>query len=138
MIKGNSSLVCSGKTLSLKAGDTLLMKADNFINQWLEQVGKNAVEFIGFRFTRSLIQELYQNEFPSSLSSNSLSEAEANDDESAVVISDSLLLSAFFRSVQQYTADQERLTDAIITLKVKELIELVLSIDAHDKSPFRI
>lgn len=114
------------------------MKADNFINQWLEQVGKNAVEFIGFRFTRSLIQELYQNEFPSSLSSNSLSEAEANDDESAVVISDSLLLSAFFRSVQQYTADQERLTDAIITLKVKELIELVLSIDAHDKSPFRI
>lgn len=73
VIKGNSSLVCSGKTLSLKAGDTLLMKADNFINQWLEQDGKNAVEFIGFRFTRSLVQELYQNEFPSSLSSNSLS-----------------------------------------------------------------
>ena len=71
VIKGNSSLVCSGKTLSLKAGDTLLMKADNFINQWLEQDGKNAVEFIGFRFTRSLVQELYQNEFPSSLSSNS-------------------------------------------------------------------
>ncbi|OCQ23663.1 hypothetical protein A7985_06895 [Pseudoalteromonas luteoviolacea] len=127
VFKGQSALICAGEAFSLKAGDTLLMKSDNFINRWLEDARGNSVEFVGVRLTQSFIQQLYQASLPNMIGTNQAKEGlEAS---SAVVLPDSKLLSSYFTLLKAYILQSNLMTNKLVDLKVQELIELIISTD---------
>ncbi|KZN49848.1 helix-turn-helix domain-containing protein [Pseudoalteromonas luteoviolacea] len=132
IFKGQSSLICAGKTLSLKAGDTLLMKADNFINRWLDSPQGNAVEFVGVRLTQSLIQSIYKNSLPERFVGTHLN-LKSSESGSAAVISNHKLLTGYFTLLKQYIAQPDDMTDSLIALKVQELIELIIQADSSSQ-----
>lgn len=123
VVKGRSSLVCANKVLELKAGDTLLMKADNFVNEWHEQTLNQAVEFIGFQLSSQTLQHLYSSvpdhfsakKYPPKSSAHALPKNE--------------LLANFMLSLQTYMQHPELFSEALISLKLKELIELLVLVD---------
>ncbi|KZN68252.1 hypothetical protein N473_07450 [Pseudoalteromonas luteoviolacea CPMOR-1] len=131
IFKGQSSLICAGKSLSLKAGDTLLMKADNFINRWLESPQSNAVEFVGVRLTQSLIQSIYEGSLPEKFVGTH-SNLKSSESGSAAVISNHTLLTGYFTLLKQYIT-QPDMTDCLIALKVQELIELIMQVDGSNQ-----
>ncbi|MDK2594184.1 helix-turn-helix domain-containing protein [Pseudoalteromonas obscura] len=123
IFKGQSSLICAGKTLSLKAGDTLLMKADNFINRWLDNGQCRDVEFVGVRLTQPHIQKLYQNNPPETFAFVS-AKPEAFDVTPRVLVSQSTLLKSYFTTLKHYIECSDMMTDLLIGLKIQELLEL--------------
>ncbi|KID57540.1 hypothetical protein JF50_10150 [Pseudoalteromonas luteoviolacea] len=130
IFKGQSSLICAGKTISLEPGDTLLMKADNFINRWLDSPQGNAVEFVGVRLTQSLIQSIYEKSLPEKFVSN-YSYMGGSRCDSAAVIPKHTLLNGYFTLLKQYIAQPDGITDTLIALKIQELIELIIQVDVN-------
>ncbi|KZN30592.1 hypothetical protein N480_06430 [Pseudoalteromonas luteoviolacea S2607] len=128
VFKGQSSLICAGKAFSLSAGDTLLMKSDNFINRWLESNQGNSVEFAGVRLTQSFVQQLYLDSLPSRVDGNRV---ELNTvGTSAIVLSDSRLLASYFASIKGYISQSDLITETLVALKIQELIELIIASDS--------
>ncbi|AOT07631.1 helix-turn-helix domain-containing protein [Pseudoalteromonas luteoviolacea] len=132
IFKGQSSLICAGKTISLKPGDTLLMKADNFINRWLDSPQGNAVEFVGVRLTQSFIQSIYQNTLPQRFvgAHSNLNDSHCG---SAAVLPKHTLLNGYFTLLKQYVSQPDDITETLIVLKIQELIELIMQVDVSDQ-----
>jgi len=124
IFSGYSTLNCAGKIINLKPGDTLIMKADNFVNQWQKRENNN-VDFVGFRLTQPLIQTLYKDNIPSQFILNSLDTSLAKV-ESAHLLSQSALMNNFFASLRDYIEQRDVMTEAMVGLKLRELIELML------------
>ncbi|MCG7546771.1 AraC family transcriptional regulator [Pseudoalteromonas sp. Of7M-16] len=134
IFKGQSSLICAGKTLSLKAGDTLLMKADNFINRWLDNGHCGDVEFVGVRLTQLHIQKLYQNN-PLETFAFVGAKPEAFDVVPRVLVSQSTLLKSYFTTLKHYIECSSMMTDSLIGLKIQELLELFACIETSGEIP---
>lgn len=126
VLKGHSTLICAGKIIALKPGDTLLMTADNFINQWREEANENAVDFIGLRLTQSLMQQLYQGQLPKAL------ETAENKTEtspaSALLLNKSDAVTSYFKTLQDYMEQPALLAESLVGLKVQELIQLIVTL----------
>lgn len=139
ILKGHSTLFCAGEAIELQAGDILLMRADNFINQWHKDNQDSTVEFIGFRLTSQLLNQLY----PKGIlgvekGENTPIEGSEIDLCSAVKLSSeqlkcSTLLANYIQSIEAYMAEVEIFNNNLVRLKVIELIELVLALDKTRK-----
>ncbi|KZN61243.1 helix-turn-helix domain-containing protein [Pseudoalteromonas luteoviolacea] len=128
VFKGQSSLICAGKAFSLSAGDTLLMKSDNFINRWQESDQGNTVEFAGVRLTQSFVQQLYLDSLPSRVNVNRVEQNTVGT--SAIVLPDTTLLASYFASIKGYISQSDLITETLVALKIQELIELIIASDS--------
>lgn len=140
VIRGYSSLVCAGKTLSLKPGTTLLMKADNFINQWHVRDDEDAVDIIGFRLTQNLLQRLYPQGLPAPFSGSPKTNSRKIEAEQAFTISasaepfqESALLSSYLQSVMLYMQNSQTFSESLVELKIRELVELLPTVDSSGR-----
>ncbi|TQF70785.1 helix-turn-helix transcriptional regulator [Pseudoalteromonas luteoviolacea] len=127
VFKGQSSLICAGKILSIKAGDTLLMKADNFINRWLENTQSNDVEFVGVRLTQSLLQQLYDSGLPKGILNKPLTQCSGVFP--AAILPTPQLYASYFSTLKEYISYPELYNDSLAALKIRELTELMLATD---------
>ena len=136
VLSGQSTLVCAGKVLSLKPGDTLLMKADNFINQWHARDDNQRVDFIGFRLTRELLHTLYPQGIPALFAEKPLKQDTCGEAQhaftltgSAEAFESSSLLNGFMQSIIHYFQHPELFNETLVTLKLRELLALLPAMD---------
>ncbi|WP_444912931.1 helix-turn-helix domain-containing protein [Microbulbifer sp. PAAF003] len=137
VISGCSTLVCGDESLTLSPGATVLMKTDNFINQWHEDGINNEINFIGFRLTSELLQRLYPSGMPDVFGNNGESRVAVKEDNksinqppSAERLQESVLLSNYMRSIIDYIQQPEVFSEPLVVLKVRELVELIPRLDS--------
>ena len=123
--RGQSRLYTANKFFPLKAGDTFIMKTDNFVNHWQALEDDDQCEIMAFNLTSQFLHELYADSKP-----NWLTNTKREHSESILRFSDSPLLDAYFTSLSQFMDQPELLDDAMTGLKVKELIQLAIHVDA--------
>ncbi len=124
VVKGCSKLFSANKSISLSSNDTLVMKADNFVNNWVENKNNETNEVIVIQLTSDFLQFIYGNQFPEwfvavqSSATNSVEKAEPN-----------LILTSYFENIRIYLDNPKLLTQDIIKIKVKELISILVQTD---------
>ncbi len=124
VVSGESRLYSANKVLELKKGDTLIMKTDNFINNWLENSEHENTVVIVFQLTSALLQFLYSNDLP-----NWFAEENSNNDQSLVKVDDHTLITSYYESLQLYMDSKELFSEEIVTSKVRELISILINTD---------
>jgi len=128
VLQGCSTLICADKVLSLKAGDTVLMKADNFVNSWQRLPEQQTVQFIGFQLSVSLLDKLYPHQVPKAFANTSQVRIS-----SATLLPSSPLLTCYFESLSGYFSQSEKVSETLTALKIQELIELILQLDSKEQ-----
>ncbi len=124
VVKGNAKLFSTNKFLELKANDTLVMKADNFVNNWFENKDKSNNQVIVFSLTSDYLHNIYNNQLPEWLDSTKSSRTN-----SAEKAEHSFILDSFFDGLKNYLDNPQHLTEEIIQLKTKELISILVQPD---------
>ncbi len=126
VVQGESTLTSAQKQLKLQSQDLLIMKTDNFINQWHKMKDNAWVKVIVFQIKSDLLSDIYDEQLPSWFQSDSN------------IVPDSLLripsnpsINAFFSSLTTYMNQTQMLSEEILRLKMKELITLLLQIDQN-------
>ncbi len=125
VVQGRSTLICANNVLNLSPGDTVLLKSDNFVNNWHALEDSSLVEIMGFQLTSSILQAVYSEQVPSqfSASTNRVSY-------SALRLPRTPILKGFFDGLYTYFINPESFSQPIVEVKVRELIELLLQTDS--------
>ncbi len=124
VVKGNAKLFSTNKFLELKANDTLVMKADNFVNNWFKNKDNSNNQVIVFSLTSDYLHNIYNNQLPEWL--NSTKDSNTNSAEKA---KPSFILDSFYDGLNNYLDNPQHLTEDIIQLKTKELISILVQPD---------
>ena len=122
--QGNSLLYSANQQVSLTNNDTLIMKTDNFINNWSAHPNNENTTVLVFQLTSDLLHFLYNNNLPEWFSTSS-----KTNKESILKLNQHNLLHAYFTSLEHYINNENYFSEEIITSKVKELIALMVSLD---------
>ncbi len=126
VVKGNSKLFSANKILNLKANDTVVMKADNFVNNWFENIDNSNNQVIIFSLTSDYINKIYNNQLPEWLSSK-----KASFTNSVEKAEPTFILDSFYNGLKNYLDNPQHLTEDIIQVKTKELISILAQ---HDQA----
>ena len=124
VVHGHSRLYSANQFISLSTGDTLVMKADNFVNNWQENEDNSLNQVIAFQLNAKFLRYIYDGQLPNgfaserAIASNAVEKAVPNP-----------LLTTFFEGLQTYFNNPIHLTEELICIKVKELISLLLQTD---------
>ncbi len=124
VVKGASRLHSANKVVKLGKGDTLIMKTDNFINNWLENDENDSTVVIVFQLRSAFLQYLYSNDLP-----NWFKDGNSKIDQSLVKVEAHVLLSSYFDSLQLYLNNKGLFSDEIVKSKVRELISVLINTD---------
>ncbi len=124
VVNGRSNLYSANQHIDLFAGDTLIMKPDNFVNHWLENENDETNEVIAFQLNADFLRFLYDNQIPQWFSSDDSIQTNA-----VVKTGPHPLLKSFFDNLKIYFANPAHLNEEVIQLKIKELISLLIQID---------
>ncbi len=124
VVNGNSKLFSANKILDLKTNDTVVMKADNFVNNWFENKDNSKNQVIIFSLTSDYINYIYNNQLPEWLSSKKTPLSN-----SAEKTEPTFILDSFFTGLKNYLDKPQHLTEDIIQVKTKELISILIQPD---------
>lgn len=123
VVQGMSRLHTANKYYTLKSGDLLIMKTDNFINNWHKSNQNEFCQIIAFQFTTEFLNDLYNNELPKWFTKD---EGEC---QSVEFVNPSPLIEAYFTTLQHYIDSPNQLSEEIIQVKIRELISLLVQND---------
>ncbi len=124
VVKGRAKLFSANKFVELKPNDTLVMKADNFVNNWFKNKDNSNNQVIVFSLTSDYLRYIYNNQLPEW--HNSTKDSTTNSVEKA---EPSSILDSFFWGLKKYLDTPQHLTEDIIQLKTKELISILIQPD---------
>ena len=65
VVYGRSRLYAADHFIDLESGDTIVMKSDNFVNNWQENENDRFNEVIAFQLNAEFLKYLYNNQLPS-------------------------------------------------------------------------
>ena len=122
VVRGHSRLYAANKWLELESGDTVIMRPDNFVNNWLENDdGLNKV--IVFQISTNFLAMLFENEPPNWLlptedQAPSLVKTERHE-----------LIATFYANLLSYLEHFERVDEDYIKIKSAELLNLLIKTD---------
>ena len=122
VVRGESRLYSANKVLNLEKGDTLIMKTDNFINNWLENEKGESTVVIVFQLGSALVHYLYDNNLPIWFNAGN-----SEYDQSLLKVQEHDLLSSYFNSLQLYLDNKELFSEEIVNSKVRELISILIN-----------
>ena len=128
VVNGHSRLYAADHFVDLNNEDTIVMKSDNFVNNWLANEGDKLNTVIAFQLNADFLKYLYNNQLPSwfqnkqTANSHSLVKADKHP-----------LISEYFKSLNTYFENDSLLSEEIITLKIRELISLLIETDHSGK-----
>ncbi len=124
VINGNSRLHSANQYTDLRSGDTLVMKSDNFVNNWHSNESNEANQVIVFQLSTAFLQYIYGDRIPEWFVPNRQDPCVAVEK-----CMETQLLSSFFTMLQSYLDNPAHLTEELIIVKVKELISLLINSD---------
>ena len=125
IVHGRSRLHAANDALELKSGDTIVMKADHFVNHWVENKGNESNEVIAFQLNSDFLRDLYGNQLPSwfikksSPGNHSVEKADKH-----------LLLTEYFKNLRSYFDNDRLLSEELVRLKVRELLSLLIETES--------
>ena len=125
VVNGRSKLYSANEFTELFPGDTLIMKTDNFVNQWLANETDELNQVIVFQLNSALLHHLYEQKIPEWF-------VHRDDENTSPVIKPQAnpLLNAYFESLQVYLDHSRHLAEGLIQIKAKELIHILAQTDA--------
>lgn len=128
VLNGTSKLCSANQTFTLSSGDTLVMKSDNFVNQWQEDPSGTHAIVVVFNLTSGFLQHIYDSDPPQWFKPRTRSVT--NEVEMATP---STTLTSFYDHLGHYLKHPEHLSEEVIKLKVKELIAILIQSDESDR-----
>ncbi len=124
VVQGNAKLFSANKFMELESNDTLVMKADNFVNNWYGNKDDSNNQVIVFSLTSDYLHHIYNNQVPVWFSSTKTPLTN-----SAEKAKPSFILDSYFAGLKNYLDNPQHLTEDIIQLKTKELISILIQPD---------
>lgn len=125
VLHGQSRLHAANCSLNLKDGDTVVMKSDNFVNNWLANADGASNQVIAFQLSTPFLKHLYQNQLPAWFSKSQ----KANEN-AALKAESHPLITDYFKSLKAYFENSSLLSEEVIQLKVRELLALLIETDS--------
>lgn len=124
IVHGKSRLYAANHYLDLQDGDTIVMKADNFVNNWLENENGELNEVIAFQLNADFLKHLYNDLLPSWFVQQDNSKSHALEK-----VDKHVLLDEYFNNLKSYFENSSLLSEEVIQLKIRELISLLIETD---------
>ena len=124
ILKGNTRLYSAKNRFDLKTGDSLLMKCENFVNNWFENEDGAPSEVIVLQFYPEVLKFIYDNQIPPVFSSKN--EIQSNPVEK---IEPNQAIDNYIGSLRYYLNNRSFMNDGLLKLKIQELIHILVSSD---------
>lgn len=124
VVTGHSNLYAANQYIELNAGDTFIMKSDNFINNWYPNESEELNEVIVFQLTSDLLKHIYQNQVPDWFSADQSSQVNPIQKTAS-----NSLLNDYFQNLRSYFDNPSLVSENILRLKIQELIHLLVKMD---------
>ena len=128
IVKGNTKLYVPNNRIDLSSSDSILMKCDNFVNNWLPNEDDQPSEVIVTHFYPEVLQYIYNNNIPSFFTSKSDVKPLP-----AEKISSNQMIENFDNSLRFYFDHPNFATEEMLKIKFQELINILLSSDPSGK-----
>ncbi|MCG8573339.1 MAG: AraC family transcriptional regulator [Flavobacteriales bacterium] len=128
IIRGNSKLFVPNNQLELSSSDSMLMKCENFVNHWLPNEGDSTSQAIIVQFYPEVLAFAYDNKLP-----EIFNEKRNLNPDPAAKIKTNQIIEHFNKSLQFYFDNPSYVTDELLKIKIKELIELLIISDTNGK-----
>ncbi len=123
VVKGYSKLNVPKGQAIVKTGDSFLMKSESFINQHYENDDGSQSEVIIIRIIPEVLTQIYGQNLPAVFTSN------FQETDPIEVVKKNEMIDLYIQSLRQYFDHQEMVSEEVIRLKVRELIQLLVSLD---------
>ena len=125
VVNGHSNLYAANQFTSIQSGDTIIMKSDNFINNWLANESEEKNEVIVFQLTADMLKNIYNMELPpwhekDSMQSTFPVQLQKNH----------FLISQYFENLRYYFDHPNLISENLLRIKIKELLFILAAIDA--------
>lgn len=128
VINGHSKIYAPVKSVELFTGDSLIMKCDNFVNNWFPNQDNSFTEVIIFELEPETLQYIYNNHLPDFLQKPTLAETS-----SLKRIPPNEMLIRFAKGISHYIDQPQLMKEELLKVKTRELIFLLMQVD-HDAS----
>ena len=110
--------------MDLSNGDTLIMKSDNFVNNWIAQASGEMTQVIVFQLSADFLEFLYDHKLPDWFQKQG-----STVGNSVEKVPPSPLISSFYQSLQLYVNEPSLLNEELTKLKTRELITCLINAD---------
>lgn len=128
VVHGTSKLYAAEEWLTLDSGDTVVMRSDNFVNQWMKNEDGQLNKVIAFQLNAQFLKQLYSGQLPSwFINSNDLTVNAAEK------VNPHVLVDGYFNNLQTYLSNSELLSEEVIQVKIRELLSLLIETDQSGK-----
>lgn len=128
VLSGKSKLYVPNGTLDLQSSDSFIMKCENFVNHWLERDDGQPNELIIVHFYPDILQLVYDGKLPEIFSSKA-----RKNPAPVEKIHTNEMLEHFLQGMKFYFEHPQFVTDELIKIKLKELIEILVNSDSSGK-----
>lgn len=127
IVKGNSNLYAANQFTSLQSGDTMIMKSDNFINNWLAMDAESVNEIIVFQLTSEMLKNVYSNQLPQWFMKT------VNQPPPVPVQKqqDHLLINQYFDNLRYYFDHPYLISENLLRIKIQELLYILVKTDTR-------
>lgn len=125
IVNGKSTLFTPAGSKSFETGDCLLMKCDNFVNNWHSNPDDAPSQIVVLRISPKVLEHIYKNDLPAVFSPLQQQEGELN---AVSKIPADKSLEGFVNGLSFYFDEPRLITEELMSLKVKELIFLLSSL----------
>ena len=122
VLEGSADLLSATDLISVKAQEAVLLKCGNYIGRLGLQDQKSNYHAMVIHLLPEVLQEIYKNETPSFLKSNTSNKVEA---ELPTIKGDKLLIK-YIDSILFYFENPSMATEELLVLKIKELFMLLM------------
>ena len=124
VINGNSRLYSPNHQFELKTGDSLMMKCENFVNNWFENTDGSNSEVIVLQFYPEVLKHIYNDKIPEVFTSKQHEAAMPVEK-----IEPNPLIDNYINNLQYYLKHPQLINKGLIKIKIQELILVLVNTD---------
>lgn len=124
VIHGTARLHAPTTEFEMSCGDSLLMKCNNFVNDYRENPDKGPSEIIIVQLHPEIIKSIYKDGLPQQLKESPSKELQA-----VQKIEPTPLLDAYAQALKFYLDNPSLISEELLALKLQELILMLLNTD---------
>ena len=124
VVHGRSNLYAANQITKVQSGETIIMKSDYFINNWLPNKTEELNEVIVFQLTSNMLKQLYRNSLPKWF--------EKTTDQRTIPIqkqNDHFLIKQYFENLRYYLDHPTLIVENLLQIKIQELLYVLAKTD---------
>lgn len=128
IVHGHTILYAPTKKFELHTGDSVIMKCENFLNNWLENENGENSEVIVLPLYPEVIKYVYDDQIPTLFSTK-------NEDRTtpAERIEENDMMRNYIASLRYYLNNKSFINEALLKVKIQELILILYNSDTTGK-----